>query len=74
MEQRELDETRLQRAFAQLDRSRTGFISVADVRAAIGISVTEESIVAAIAEHDLVKDGQLSFEEFKLLVMGPQRL
>lgn len=56
--------------FKRFDVDNTDFISkknIADAMKKLGKTITEEEIADSLKEHDKTHNGQISFEEFKLI-------
>ena len=51
-------------AFDSLDSDNSGFISPQNIREFLGKSCTEEDVRDLMAEADVYKDNQISYEEF----------
>ena len=67
-----MTEEKLWMMFKHFDVDDTGFISKDNINKAMskmGKEVSEEEVEAMMATHDLKKDGQLSFEEFKYMFL-----
>ncbi|KAK6127796.1 hypothetical protein DH2020_038505 [Rehmannia glutinosa] len=66
-------EEALREAFNLCDKDQNGFISAAELRQVmtnLGEKVTDEEVDEMIREADLDGDGQVSFEEFVILMLA----
>ena len=58
----------LRMAFNYFDSDRSGKISCGELKKALGNGYTEETYKDLIREFDLNKDGEISFDEFTLMM------
>ena len=59
--------------FDELDRDRSGSVSVAEVRPSLlGLGLADDEIEALVARHDRNKDGELQFDEFVQFLWAQQ--
>jgi len=68
-----LTEEKLWMLFKHFDIDDTNGISKENIREALtklGIQVTSEDIDKAMYEHDILKDGNINFSEFKAMLLG----
>ena len=61
-------EDRLQKAFKMFDKDGSGKLSISEIRAVFGGD--EDSWKKVISDIDLNKDGEVDYEEFKLMMLN----
>ena len=63
----------LQRIFNQFDLDSSGYLTtsnIADAFGRLGIQLEDAEIDAIISAHDVDDDHQISFDEFKFMILG----
>mmetsp|Transcript_17135 Transcript_17135/g.49554 ORF Transcript_17135/g.49554 Transcript_17135/m.49554 type:complete len:755 (-) Transcript_17135:140-2404(-) len=65
-----IEEERLAEAFDRIDSDNTGYISRENVCQIVGSKCTKEYAAKLLAEADVDKDGQVSYEEFLSLFLS----
>ena len=65
-----LDETSLKQSFSFFDKDNSGSVTADELKEALGVgkNITEAVWQQVIAEVDINGDGQIDFEEFKLMM------
>merc|ERR1711915_851914 len=68
------DDTRLHEAFTMFDKDNNGFIDInelGDIMQKLGQNLNLNHLLEMIESADMNKDGKISFEEFKKLMISP---
>ncbi|CAM9678748.1 unnamed protein product [Scytosiphon promiscuus] len=68
--EKQVGETALRTAFARLDHTRSGLISLEDVRMYLGEDFREEEMVRNMRAISSRADGQVSYDDFKKCLLG----
>jgi calcium-dependent protein kinase len=66
-----MTEKNLQQAFNTFDVDKTGKISKDDLKSVLGIgTIVNKHLDTVIKQADKNKDGEISYEEFKTMMLG----
>jgi len=68
-------EEEIRQAFIAFDRDENGFVGAAEIRfvySQLGEEITDEEVDAMIRLADDDGDGQISYEEFREMILAPE--